>query len=178
MAEFQLDSAIRRVKDFPKPGVLFYDITSVIANARAFTYCVDELCRRAAQLPVKTDTIAAVEARGFIFASAIAYKLGLPLLLIRKRGKLPGRVLSRTYSLEYGEDELCVHADDLHPGMNILLVDDLIATGGTLKASTEMLSEAGATITGIAAVIGLPFLGYERVLAPHSIITLQNYEGE
>ena len=176
MSDFSLDSAIRRVKDFPKAGITFYDITSVIAQPRAFSYCIDRLAGFVVESGA--DTLAAVEARGFIFSAPLADRLGLPLILLRKKGKLPGAVFSKKYSLEYGEDEICVHQADVQPGARILIVDDLIATGGTLGASCAMLEEAGASIAGIAAVIGLPFLNYEKVLRDYKTYTLVNYESE
>jgi len=137
MKEFNLDGSIRRVLNFPKPGITFYDITSVIADPRAFRHCIDGLKEHVISLGA--DTLAGVEARGFVFAAPLAVELGLPLLLLRKKGKLPGKVFSRKYSLEYGQDEICVHQADVVPGAKVLIIDDLIATGGTLKAAADML---------------------------------------
>lgn len=176
MSEFDLDAAIRRVPDFPKPGIMFYDITSVIAQPQAFSHCIDKLLEFA--MHSGADTLAAVEARGFLFAAPMADRMKLPLILLRKKGKLPGKVYSRKYELEYGQDEVCVHQADVKQGANILLVDDLIATGGTLKASCDMLEEAGARIAGIAAVIGLPFLKYSELLQGRELYTLVNYHAE
>ncbi len=176
MTEFSLDSAIRRVLNFPKPGITFYDITSVFQDPQAFSFCLEGMVKHVQEL--QGDTIAGVEARGFIFAAPLADRLGLPLLLLRKKGKLPGKVYSRKYSLEYGQDEICVHQSDVRPGSRIIIIDDLIATGGTLKAAADMLEEAGASIAGISSVIGLPFLGYENALAPHPIKTLINFDSE
>jgi len=176
MKSFDLDHAIRRVLNFPKPGITFYDITSVIADPRAFQYALDGMAEHVKELGA--DTIAGVEARGFIFAAPLAQKFGLPLLLLRKKGKLPGKVYSRKYSLEYGQDEICVHQADVKQGSNILVIDDLIATGGTLRAAADMLEEAGANVVGFSAVIGLPFLGYEELLSPHKSKTLIQFESE
>jgi adenine phosphoribosyltransferase len=157
------DKAIRRIPDFPKPGINFYDITSILADPEAFSYSISMMDAWIDELNV--DTLLAVEARGFIFASPLADKRGLPLVLARKKGKLPGATWCQEYSLEYGVDTVCIHKADVKPGSRVLLVDDLIATGGTLKAAAELISgPAGAEVAGFAAVIGLPFLGYEKIL--------------
>lgn len=174
--EFDLDSAIRKVPDFPKPGIVFYDITSVLMNPPAFEHCIEKMVgtfdRR------KIDAVAAVEARGFIFAAPVALRFGVPLILLRKRGKLPGETLSRRFVLEYGEDEIFVHKSDVKPGARILLIDDLVATGGTLRAAADLLSGAGATVAGISCVIGLPSLHYQRLFPDIPVTTLIDYEGE
>jgi adenine phosphoribosyltransferase len=171
------DKAIRRVPDFPKPGINFYDITSILSDPEAFAYALSEMDRWIDELSV--DTLMAVEARGFLFAAPLAEKRGLPLVLARKKGKLPGATWCREYSLEYGSDTVCVHQADVKPGSRVLLVDDLIATGGTLKAAAEIVTgEANAELAGFAAVIGLPFLGYEKILDAAPIRTIINYQGE
>ncbi|TVQ39297.1 MAG: adenine phosphoribosyltransferase [Spirochaetaceae bacterium] len=175
-AQFDLDTVIRKVPDFPKPGILFYDVTGILVHPEAFAYCVDVACERYAHAAL--DAIAAIDARGFVFASPIAYRMSLPLVLVRKNGKLPGRTIKRRFALEYGEDTVEVHRSDVRPGQKILIVDDLIATGGTLKAAADILSEAGAAVAGIFAVIGLPFLNYRNVLAGHEIATLIDYHSE
>jgi adenine phosphoribosyltransferase len=177
MAEgFNLDDAIRKVPDFPKPGILFYDITSVLANPDAFRYCVDamEKLYRGARL----DAVAAIESRGFLFAAPLCERLGLPLLLVRKKGKLPGKTIGKKYELEYGQAEIEMHADDIPAGGRVLIVDDLIATGGTVKAAAELLAEGGATATGVFAVIGLPFLDYASSVGGLPVTTLIEYFGE
>ncbi len=174
--EFDLDGAIRKVPDFPKKGILFYDITSILMNPSAFSYCIDRMDELYGN--EKIAAVAAIEARGFIFGAACADRLHLPLLLVRKKGKLPGKTLTKRFALEYGEDEIQIHADDVPKGGRILLVDDLIATGGTLKAAAELFSEAGAVVKDIFSVVGLPFLGYEEVLSGMSIRTLIQYHGE
>ena len=175
-AKFNLDEVIRKVPGFPKPGVLFYDITSVLMNSEAFSYCIDSMIDYYRNS--KIDAIAAVEARGFLFAAPFAEKMGLPIILVRKKGKLPGTVLSKTFLLEYGEDTVEIHKDDIEIGKNILIIDDLIATGGTIKAAAELLQEAGGVVKDIFSVIGLPFLKYEEVLSGYKIKTLIDYHGE
>ena len=174
--EFDLDGAIRKVPGFPKPGILFYDITSILTNPRAFGYCVDQalaFCERS-----KAGALAAVEARGFLFAAPVAHRLELPLILVRKKGKLPGKTYRATFTLEYGEDEIEVHKADVQAGQRIVLVDDLIATGGTIKAAADLFTAAGAEVAGIFAVVGLPFLNYEDVLRDFEVRTLIRYHGE
>jgi len=176
IGEFDLDGAIRKVPDFPKPGILFYDITSILTNPSAFRYCVDKarcFCRE-----LKANAVAGVEARGFLFAAPLALDLGLPLMLVRKKGKLPGATYRAGFALEYGEDEIEIHKADVNPDQRILLVDDLIATGGTIKAAADLFSGAGAEVAGIFAVIGLPFLNYERALEKYRLSTLIQYHGE
>ncbi len=173
---FDLDSAIRKVPDFPKPGILFYDITSVLMNPQALKYCVEKMVGLVDKKAV--NAIAAVESRGFLFAAPVAYTLGLPIILLRKKGKLPGETYRINFALEYGEDTLEVHRSDIYSGMRVAVVDDLIATGGTLKAASELLRKGGALIEGIFAVIGLPFLNYSTVLADYDVVTLIRYNGE
>jgi adenine phosphoribosyltransferase len=173
---FNLDNAIRKIPDFPKPGILFYDITSILTNNEAFTFCIEKALDIFKD--AKLDAIAAIESRGFLFAAPIALRRGLPLILIRKKGKLPGETYSKSFSLEYGEDTIEMHKSDVAQGMNILLIDDLIATGGTLKAATELLGIGGARVEAIFAIIGLPFLNYESILNGFRVVTLINYDSE
>jgi adenine phosphoribosyltransferase len=175
-ASYDLDRAIRKVPDFPKPGVLFYDITGILANPQAFAFCVKSIAREAAGL--RPEGIAAIESRGFVFAAPAAFSLKLPLILIRKKGKLPGSTYRARFALEYGEDEIEVQRDDVRRGSRLLLVDDLIATGGTLKAACGLLEGAGAAVAGIFAVVGLPFLNYEKALRGYPVRTLIQYHGE
>ncbi len=173
---FDLDAAIRKVPDFPKKGVLFYDLTSVLVNPIAFSYCIDRMKELYGNAGF--DAVAAIEARGFLFAAPFAEELGLPLILVRKKGKLPGKTIGKRFALEYGEDEVEVHVDDVEKGWRILLVDDLIATGGTIKAAAELLREAGASRIEVFAVVGLPFLDYADVLDGYAITTLIEYQSE
>jgi adenine phosphoribosyltransferase len=171
-----LDDYIRKVPDFPRKGVLFYDITSILMEPRAFTYCIESMAE--IYQGRRIDAIAAIEARGFVFAAPFAVRMGIPLFLIRKKGKLPGRTLSKKYSLEYAEAEIEIHCDDVPTGRNVLLMDDLIATGGTLNAARELITACGAVVPEIFGVVGLPFMRYEKALAPTPITTLITYDSE
>jgi adenine phosphoribosyltransferase len=171
-----LDSAIRKIPGFPKPGILFYDITGILVDPEAFAYCIDRMMELYAA--EKIDAVAAVESRGFVFASPFAYRRKVPLILLRKKGKLPGEKYRVSFTLEYGEDVLEMHKSDVKPGMRVLLVDDLVATGGTLNASVKLLEMGGASVAGIFGVVGLPFCNYEKALAKHRVTTLIQYDGE
>ncbi len=177
MAEgFNLDDAIRKVPDFPKKGILFYDITSVLTDPDAFRYCVDSMAKlyRGQGL----GAVAAIESRGFLFAAPLCDRLGLPLILVRKKGKLPGKTRSKRYELEYGEAEIEMHEADIPAGAKVLIVDDLIDTGGTVRAAADILIEGGAVPAGVFAVVGLPFLHYEKCLGDLPVRTLIEYFGE
>jgi len=171
-----IEKAIRKVPDFPKPGVLFYDITGILVDPKAFAYCIDAMEK--AYSGVQVDAVAAIESRGFIFAAPFAVRRGLPLILLRKQGKLPGQTYRISFTLEYGEDVLEVHRSDVHAGQKILLVDDLIATGGTLNAAAQLLALGGAKVVGIFGVVGLPFLHYGKALEGFPVKTLVEYTGE
>jgi len=173
---FNLDDAIRKVPGFPKPGILFYDITSVLANPDAFGYCINSMLKL--YRGERIDAVAAIESRGFIFAAPFCQKLGIPLHLVRKQGKLPGKTISRSYELEYGSATLEMHVDDIVPGSRFLIVDDLIATGGTVAATCEMIRAGGAEPFAAFSVIGLPFLNYRSALKDLRIDTLIEYFGE
>ncbi|MBE6361228.1 MAG: adenine phosphoribosyltransferase [Treponema sp.] len=176
MSVEMLDKNIRRIPDFPKPGILFYDITSVLVNPEAFKYVIDQMV--SIYKDKKIDAVAGVESRGFIFAAPFAEKLGIPLVLIRKKGKLPGDTYECSYSLEYGTATVEVHKADIKKGQNILVVDDLIATGGTLAAAKNLIEQGGAEVTDFFGVIGLPFLNYQKVLENCNVTTLINYDSE
>ena len=176
MSVEMLDKNIRRIPDFPKPGILFYDITSVLVNPESFKYVIDQMV--SIYKDKKIDAVAGVESRGFIFAAPFAEKLGIPLILIRKKGKLPGDTYECSYSLEYGTATVEVHKADIKKGQNILVVDDLIATGGTLAAAKNLIEQGGAEVTDFFGVIGLPFLNYKKVLENCNVTTLINYDSE
>lgn len=171
-----LDKAIRRVPDFPKPGILFYDITGVFVNPEAFRYCIDKMAELYENSGI--DAIAGIESRGFLLAAPLAERLGLPLILIRKKGKLPGETYSCKYALEYGTAEIEVHKSDIQPGKKYLVVDDLIATGGTFAAAKSLVEAGGAEVFEFFGIIGLPELNYEKALAPVKVTTLINYNGK
>lgn len=171
-----LDRAIRKVPNFPHEGILFYDITGVLTDPAAFRHVIDTLVARYSGKGL--GAVAAVESRGFVFAAPLALHLGVPLILVRKKGKLPGKTLQRAYALEYGQAVLEVHPHDVPPGVNIVIVDDLLATGGTLNAAASLLEEAGGTVTDLFCVVGLPFLAPERALDGRSVVTMIDYASE
>jgi len=175
-APVDLKDAIRSVKDFPKPGIVFRDITTLIADPRAMRYAVDRLADEARAR--QAEVILAAEARGYIFGAAVAYKLDLPLVIVRKPGKLPGETVSHTYELEYGTDTLEIHTDAIQPGQRVLLVDDLLATGGTIAACASLVEKLGGEVAGAAFVIELSFLNGRSKLAGMPVFTIVDYESE
>ncbi|MDR3407382.1 MAG: adenine phosphoribosyltransferase [Methylovirgula sp.] len=152
-----LKNAIRSIPDYPKPGIIFRDITTLLADAKAFRKAIDELVQPWSG--GKIDKIAGIEARGFILGGAVAHQLSAGFVPIRKKGKLPHKTVSIGYSLEYGDDEIEVHVDALEPGEKVILVDDLIATGGTAEAAVKLLKKLGADVVAACFVIDLPDLG-------------------
>jgi adenine phosphoribosyltransferase len=157
-----LKARVRTVRDWPKPGVSFRDVTSLFQDPDAFHAIVEAFAEDCAKRRI--DAVAAVDARGFIVGGALAYRVRLPFVLVRKKGKLPFKTMAEDYALEYGTGTVEIHADSCVPGARILVVDDLIATGGTLLASTKLFQALGAEVAGIAAVIDLPDLGGSRKL--------------
>ena len=153
----QLKDSIRTISDYPKPGVEFRDITTLLGNARAFRRAIDELVYPWAG--TKIDKVAGIEARGFILGGAVAHQLSAGFVPIRKKGKLPHTTVSVAYSLEYGVDEMEMHQDAVRPGERVILVDDLIATGGTATAAAQLLKRIGADVVAACFVIDLPDLG-------------------
>ena len=152
-----LRASIRSIPDYPKPGIMFRDITTLLGNARAFRRAIDELVQPFAGS--KIDQVAGMEARGFILGGAVAHQLSAGFIPIRKKGKLPHSTVSIAYSLEYGVDEMEVHTDAVTPGEKVILIDDLIATGGTAEGATKLLQKMGAEVVAACFVIDLPELG-------------------
>ncbi len=173
-----IDNAIRRVPDFPKPGILFYDITGLMLNPEAFRESIDAFCEIVRGRKNKVTAIAGLEARGFIFGGAIAERLGIPFIIIRKKGKLPGKTISQDYALEYGTAEIEVQLSDVKSGDNVVLIDDLVATGGTLAAARKLMEKCGATVDCCLGVIGLPELNYAKALEGTEVLTLIDYQGK
>lgn len=172
-----LVDAIRNIPDYPKPGVMFRDITTLLGDARAFRRAVDELVHPYAG--GKVDKVAGVEARGFIIGGAMAHQLSSGFVPIRKKGKLPHDTVRIAYSLEYGVDEMEMHRDAIVPGEKVILVDDLIATGGTAEAAVKLLQQMGADIVSACFIIDLPDLGGRKKLEALgvNVRTLVAYEG-
>ena len=170
----ELKKTIREIPDFPKPGINFYDLTTLFGNAEAFRASVDKMVER--YRGEKIDAFVGVEARGFILASAMAYALGIGLQLVRKPGKLPGEVVSEEYSLEYGSNKVEIHADALEPGQRVVVVDDLLATGGTAAAAGRLLSRLKARVEGYAFLAELGFLNGRRSLERSNIFSLLRYD--
>ncbi len=155
-------SLIRDVVDFPKPGVVFKDITPLIASAAGYRAAVEEL---AANAPPGIDVVVGMEARGFIFAGPVALALGAGFVPVRKPGKLPGQVYTETFALEYGTETLAVHADAVLPGARVLVIDDVLATGGTIGATAKLIQRLGADLVHVSVVMELGFLGGREHLA-------------
>ncbi len=153
---------IRTIVDFPHDGILFRDVTTLFADPRGFRMCVDQLLQPYAGLRI--DKVAGLEARGFILGGAVAHQLSTGFVPIRKKGKLPGQTISQAYKLEYGDAVVEVHDDAMQPGEKILLVDDLLATGGTAEAGIKLIERLGAQVVGCAFVVDLPELGGRRRL--------------
>ncbi len=152
-----LKDAIRTIPDFPKPGIMYRDITTLLTNRRALTQSIVELSAPYTRQDI--DNVAGIEARGFTFGTAVAYELGAGFVPIRKKGKLPFDTYEQDYELEYGEDTLEIHADAIRKGERVVLIDDLIATGGTAEAAIKLIRKTGAEVVGAAFVVNLPDLG-------------------
>lgn len=168
-----LESFIRPVPDFPKPGILFRDITPALADPRALAAAIDRMV--APWRGERLDAIAAVEARGFLFAGPLALALGVGVIPVRKPGKLPAETIHHDYELEYGRDRLEMHKGMLAPGARVLVVDDVLATGGTAAACMRLVEAGGATVAGAAFLIELAALGGRERLAPHRVETVLTY---
>ncbi len=152
----ELKKIIREVPDYPKPGILFYDITTLLKNAEAFKKVIDLLTERYRDKGI--DKVLGIDSRGFIFAPCVAYNLGVGFVPVRKKGKLPAETLSVDYDLEYGSNTIEIHKDSLEPGERVIIIDDLIATGGTATATAELVKSLGAELVEMAFMIELTFL--------------------
>ena len=173
-----LKKYIRSVPDYPKKGILFRDITTLIKDAKAFKYTNDKIIDLAKK--IEFDKVAAIESRGFVFASAVSYLLNKPLVLLRKKNKLPAERHSVDFKLEYGEATIEVHKDSINKGENILVIDDLIATGGTAEAAAKLIEQVGGIVTECAFIVDLPDLGGSQKLASlvYKSFSLCEFEGE
>jgi adenine phosphoribosyltransferase len=178
MAEkLNIKSLIRTIPDFPKPGVMFRDITTLLKHTEGFRSTIDQLVGK--YRGVKIDKVVGIESRGFIIGAALAYHLKAGFIPIRKKGKLPGENFGHDYELEYGTDRLEIHTDAIQTGEKVLLVDDLIATGGTAEAAAKLIGKTSGQIVGCAFVIDLPDLGGRKRLEKlgHDVVTLCEFEG-
>ncbi|OHB74090.1 MAG: adenine phosphoribosyltransferase [Planctomycetes bacterium RBG_16_55_9] len=170
----ELDRYIRSIPDWPKKGILFRDITPLLADPQAFTAAVGALC--ADYTDAGVEYVGAVEARGFIFGAAVAEKLGAGFIPIRKKGKLPGQTESVTYDLEYGTDTLQIHRDAIRSGAKVLLVDDLLATGGTMAAACKLIEKIGGRVAGIVFLLELAGLHGREKLAEYEVTSVISYD--
>jgi adenine phosphoribosyltransferase len=169
-----LKKLIREVPDFPKPGILFYDITTLLKDRLGFRAVIDGLKHH--YQDARVDLVLGIEARGFIFAPALAYALGAGFVPVRKPKKLPAECITVTYDLEYGSDSLQMHKDAVVSGCRVLIVDDLLATGGTASAAARMVQEAGGTVAGLGFVVELTFLNGRGKLAGQDVFSLLQYD--
>jgi len=168
-----LSSYIRVIEDFPKPGISFKDITTLLKDGQAYKVAIDALVDKVREL--KADVIVGPEARGFLLGAPVAYALGIGFVPVRKPGKLPGETVSETYELEYGTDTLEVHADAILPGQRVAIVDDLLATGGTTSATVRLIEKTGAKVVGISFLIELSFLEGRKKLENYDVFSLIKY---
>lgn len=171
-----IEQYITNIPDFPEPGIIFRDITSVISSADGLTLAIDEMTRLLDG--VEFDALAGLESRGFLFGMPIAYNMKKPFLPIRKKGKLPRETVSATYALEYGTATIEMHKDDVKPGMKIVLIDDLIATGGTLEAAASLVEQLGGEVVKIICLLELKGLKGREKLTKYPVDTVVAYEGK
>lgn len=171
-----LHSKIRTIPDFPKKGIMFKDITPLLQDHAATAYVIEQMASRFNG--AKVDAVAGIESRGFIFGSLLAQKLGVPFIPIRKEGKLPHETIRKAFQLEYGEAVLEMHVDALQKGDNVVLVDDLLATGGTMAAACFLVEELGGNVAGCSVVVELNFLKGRERLNNYPIHALLNYDNE
>ena len=171
-----LKSKIREIPDWPIKGVNFKDITTLLQDGKTFRYVINNLVKPFAKK--KIDKVVAIDARGFLLASPVAYKLGCGVSLVRKKGKLPSKTIEEKYDKEYGPDVLTIHEDTIKKGEKVLIVDDLLATGGTIEATIKLVERLGGKIVGICFIIDLPFLGGSKKLDKYKLNWLVSYDSE
>ncbi len=176
MDNIDLKSRIRNIPDFPKKGIMFRDITTLIKDPASFQFVIDYFADL--YKDKKIDVIVGIESRGFIFGAALAYAMGKEFAIIRKPGKLPHKTISQEYELEYGKDKIEIHEDAIMPGQHVLLIDDLLATGGTMEAAAKLVEKLGGVVEGIAFVIELTFLNGREKLKNYNVHSLVKYDSE
>ena len=172
----KIEEYVRSIPDFPEPGIIFRDVTSILQDADGFALAVDSM--QALLDGVEVDVIAGAESRGFIFGAPIAYNLHKPFVLIRKKGKLPCETIESSYELEYGSATIEMHKDSITPGQNVVLVDDLIATGGTIEATARMVEELGGKVVKIITLMELAGLNRRERLKDYDVASVICYEGK
>ncbi|EKE14779.1 MAG: hypothetical protein ACD_12C00309G0005 [uncultured bacterium] len=171
-----IKSYIREVPDWPIEGVSFKDITTLLQNSKAFKYVIDKMIEPFSNK--KIDKVVAIESRGFLLATPIAYKIGCGVSLVRKKGKLPFKTIEKSYKKEYGFDVLTMHQDTIVKGDKVLIIDDIIATGGTIETTIKLVRRLGGKIVGISSIIDLPFLGGSKKLKKYNLHYLISYDEE
>ncbi len=171
-----LDKHIRKIPDWPQKGVLFYDVTTVFENKEIFQEAINELVKPFENINI--DKVVGIDARGFVLAGVVAYKLKAGLSLVRKKGKLPYKTIQKTYTLEYATETIEMHEDTIKKGEKVLIVDDLVATGGTLMAAIELVESLGGEVVGISCLIDLPFLGGSKKIEKYKKNFLIKYDNE
>ncbi len=169
-----LKKLIREVPDFPKPGINFYDITTLLKDANGLEETIDAMTEACRGMDI--DTVIGIESRGFIFGTPLAYQLGVGFIPVRKPNKLPSEKVAVSYDLEYGQDTLEMHKDAVGEGHNVLIVDDLLATGGTAKAVVDLVEGVGGKVAGLLFAVELDFLGGRQKLSGHNVRSLINYD--
>jgi adenine phosphoribosyltransferase len=169
-----LKALVRTVADFPKPGILFYDITTLLKDPKGLATLIDALAQY--YIDKEVDLVLGIEARGFIFGPALAYRLNAGFVPVRKPGKLPGPKARVTYDLEYGSDTLEIHVDAIEPGQRVVLVDDLLATGGTMEATIKLVQQLGGTIAGLGFAVELDFLKGRDRFTDYDVFSLLHYD--
>ena len=172
----KVEDYIRTIPDFPEPGIMFRDVTSILQDADGFKLAIDEMKKLLEG--VDCDVIAGAESRGFIFGAPLAYALGKPFVFIRKKGKLPCETIEKTYDLEYGTATIEMHKDAVKPGQKVVIVDDLIATGGTIEAACELVEQLGGEVAKIVFLMELKGLNGREKLAKYDVASVVSYDGK